>query len=137
MKHPYVQLINRDPIWMFRITGYMKITLKQILSFMWCTGDFAVRFSDYSNFSFSTSERPATVGNYLLGTSTSFLLIFQDPKAQEGFIGEERDELCSLMINFPNKSNTWKNLENLVYLISFDLCFRDSAFQFSVLHSRQ
>lgn len=40
---------------------------------------------------------------------------------------------------FPNKSNAWKSFENLIQFTSshFDLCFRDSPFQFSVLYSIQ
>lgn len=50
--------------------------LKEILSFMWCKGDFAVIFSDFRNFSFSTSEIPSILGSYLLGISMSFFLMF-------------------------------------------------------------
>lgn len=61
--------------------------LKQILSFMWCTGDFAAKFSDYGNFSFGISETPSILGTYILGLSMSFVLIIQYCKAQEVFIG--------------------------------------------------
>lgn len=53
--------------------------LKQILSFMWCTGYFAVRLNDYSTFSFGTSETSFILGSYQLGINRSFILIF--PKA--------------------------------------------------------
>jgi len=67
---------KESSLWVPRITGYITMTLKKILSFMWCTGYFAVRFGDYSNFSSGTSERTFSLEICQLGINRSFILIF-------------------------------------------------------------